>query len=592
MNVNFISKRNVLDDMIKIVHIFNPISFLLSLCGLNLLVMHYNILYTCKLDGFFDFIFFIDNFVGVCFDVLVIYIIFYWLSLKKTTWALMSCFVVTWLWSFSTVMYSRFFFHYLSLSAIYQGEALADDLILQCIKANFHIEDLYYPFVALVFVLSFINIRKTNEMFSIRKAIIGFVVLISIDLGAHVSYCVSQPPFRYVGYITHRLYNNHFVSHLYYSNPKMAHFLRGEIRTICAELFTTIQGNIELSEEQLLEINSIVSSSEKSISNSQKTNSSQNVIFILVESYMSFTSDMKVGGREVTPFLNSLKRDSTVYYNGKVHKNVTLGGSFDGQFIYMTGLLPLRSVITLTKVRHITLPSLPKVLGRDSRMVIPTVTSIWNQDEMCRQYGFDKLYARNDYSTDLNANLTDEQVFQLAIQKDKVSPQPFFSVILTISMHQPYEQQIDSTFIIKDPTINDELANYLNVCHYTDRQIERYFHFLIESGLYDNSMIVIAADHPVDNTDFGGVINDIPLYIINAGVAPCEMWHGECNQVDVYTTLLDLLGIKNVWPGLGHSLVSKNNKLSDISKSWDASEWIIMSDYFSKKTRKKETYSK
>lgn len=44
---------------------------------------------------------------------------------------------------------------------------------------------------------------------------------------------------------------------------------------------------------------------------------------------MSLTSDKKVNGKEVTPFLNSLKRDSHVYYNGKMHENVTIGESSD-----------------------------------------------------------------------------------------------------------------------------------------------------------------------------------------------------------------------------------------------------------------------
>jgi len=163
----------------------------------------------------------------------------------------------------------------------------------------------------------------------------------------------------------------------------------------------------------------------------------KNVIFILVESYMSFTSEMMVNGQEVTPFLNSLKRDSTVYYNGNMNENVTIGESSDGQFIYMTGILPLRSVITVSKARFISLPGLPKVLGRDSRMIIPTTSTVWDQDEMCRQYGFDHYYSSTDYEGDHEVYLNDEQIFKMAMEKDKNAKQPFFSVILTMSMHQP-----------------------------------------------------------------------------------------------------------------------------------------------------------
>lgn len=79
--------------------------------------------------------------------------------------------------------------------------------------------------------------------------------------------------------------------------------------------------------------------------------------------------------------------------------------------------------------------------------------------------------------------------------------------------------------------MDSERACYLNVCHYTDRQIEKYFEHIKQTGLYDNSLIVIAADHPVHNTDFGGVSKDIPLYIANLPIKNRNrMWQGECNQ--------------------------------------------------------------
>lgn len=556
---------------------------LLFLSGLNLIFMHYYIFLTYHLNAEVDFAFFVDNILGVFFDVLIIFSLVYLVSLRKIRVALSISFAITWLWSLSSVMYSRFFFHYLSLSAVWQGGALTDDLIFQCIKANIQILDLFYPCVAVLFVYILKHSRLEASMLFVKKLFTFFLFFVFCDLSIHAIYCLANPSFRYVSYYIHRLHSNHFVEHVYYSQPNLAHFLRGEIRTLGAELVKDLEGNIELSRQQVEEINQFISKSRHRISDNSNINSKSNIIFILVESYMSFTSDLKIGGKEVTPFLNSLKRDSTVYYNGNMKTNVTLGGSSDGQFIYMTGLLPLRSVLTISKARNAAMPGLPKILGMSSRMVIPTVTSIWDQDQMCRQYGFDELYASDDFSSQVNGNLTDEQVFQLAMQIDKASRQPFFSIILTISMHQPYIEQIDSTFPIHDTSITDELANYLNACHYTDRQIGNYFAWLKKSGLYDNSMIVIAADHPVDNTDFGGVANDIPLYIVNAGVSNEKMWQGEHNQVDLYTTLLDLFGCESNWYGLGNSLASPQYENMVSPRTWEMSERIIMGNFFSKK---------
>ena len=62
-----------------------------------------------------------------------------------------------------------------------------------------------------------------------------------------------------------------------------------------------------------------------------------------------------------------------------------------------------------------------------------------------------------------------------------------------------------------------------------------------------------------------------------------DMWSGECNQLDIYTTLLDLLGIESDWYGLGQSLFSPNYTNVISPRKWDISEWIIRSNYFSKK---------
>ncbi len=572
-----IAKLKTINSFLQL---FNSIWALLLMCGMNLLIMHYYIYANCQ-DDKLDITCYADNVVGIYFDVCVLFLLLWCIFLGKTKIALLFCFSITFFWSFSNIMYSRFFYNYITLSAIGQGESLTDDLILRCIAANFRLLDIYYPIVAILFFVLLKKFYVKSTCF-IRRLMLGFCFIVIVDLGFHAFFCFCNPQLRYVSYFFHKVYSNHFVEHLNYSNPNLSHFLRGEIRHIFPEILADIKGNIDLTEEQIDIVKDVSSEARGSLGRNTILRSPVNVIFILVESYMSFTSDLKVSGKEVTPFLNSLKKTSEVYYNGKVNTNVTLGCSSDGQFIYMTGLLPLRTVVTLSKASRVTLPGLPQKLKYKSRMIIPTVMSVWDQDKMCEKYGFDELYTCLDYPEGHGNTLTDEEVFKLAIQKDSSSTQPFFSVVLTISMHQPYTRQIDSDFPIKDASLTKELACYLNACHYTDKQIEKYFKWLKEKGLYDNSLIVIAADHPVFSLDFGDPVKHIPLYIISSAGFPQNMWQGECNQIDVFTTLLDLLGCKSDWYGLGHSLASPNYKNSVSERAWNVSEWMIMSDYFSK----------
>ena len=452
------------------------------------------------------------------------------------------------------------------MSAIGQGDELFNSQLFSCIIDGLHWEDLYFICNLIIFCLLIRECRNINK--PIIKMFVILVVAICIDFLAYVGYCFQTPERRSLSYVLQCIDNRQFSSFSHLCNPNDTCFRRGCVRSLLHEAILDFQEEID--------------NTKNGISKISILDSKMNIIFILVESYMSFVSDMKYNNNEITPFLNSLKRDSNVYYNGLMRENVTIGESSDGQFIYMTGLLPLRSIITVSKARNITLPGLPYALKKNSQMVIPTIASLWNQNEMCHKYGINQLYTSDDFMKGVFPQLNDDQIFQFAIQQDSSLSQPFFSIILTMSMHQPYTMQIDSSFPIDDSTISKDLACYLNVCHYTDNQIRKYFEHLKQIGLYDNRLIIIAADHPVHNTDFGGVSKHIPFYLVNVPEDVLKkLWGGECNQIDVYPTLLDLLGIESDWYGLGCSLLSSDYSNLIPLKKWDVSEWIIRGDYFS-----------
>lgn len=545
----------------------NPHWIVLFLSGLNLLFMHYYILFNDNENPNYHFVAYIDNILGIVADIGFIFIIAWLFSLRRMKVAALITFYVTLLWSFSNVLYFRFFHYFISLSAISQGGALFDVEMINCLIYGLRWNDCYYLIVLFVLLLI---IRKTSSCFYSINRIFKFILLF---VGIYI---VSI--FYYYTHVSRgfRLYA-----------PKAFVFRRGTIMSLMVETSDIINGGMKLTKEQIAQIEKEIETQTHAVRQKVDGLEQKNVIFIIVESYMSFVSDMKVDGKEVTPFLNALKCDTANYYNGQMHENVTIGESSDGQFVYMTGILPLRSLITISIAQNDVLPGLPKVLGRESRMVIPTKASMWCQDEMCQKYGFDELVSSSDYMGENSDWLIDEEIFQLAMQRDKTSKQPFFSVILTLSMHQPYVRQKDSTFPISKTSIQeDDLACYLNACHYTDRQIETYFNHLKRTGLYDNSIIVIAADHSVHISDFGGASKNLPFYLVNIPASlSSKMWKGECNQIDVYSTLLDLMGCKSNWYGVGNSLLSKTYLSSVPQYKWDVSEWILMGNYFSERRK-------
>lgn len=561
----------------RLIHIWG----IFAICEFNLFVMHYYILLYSHLECEIDITTIIDNFCGTSFDLLILFFISFIITRKNIKVACVFCFMTTWLWSLSNVIYSRFFFHYLTISAIGQSDALSNSIIIKSIINNLQWTDLYYIIIIAFFI--FILKGKYLKETTIKiKTIIYFACLLIIaELSIHACYILSDPTLANYGYYRYRLSALHASNNRFSLQPNYIHFVRGSFRCIAIEIFNSFHGNIKLSEKDIYEINDYIKLGQDNITNNTIINP-ENIIFILVESYMSFVSDITINGVEVTPFLNSLQQDSSIYFNRHMQENVTIGESSDGQFIYLTGLLPLRSQITISKAKDNRLPGLPKFLNRKSRMIIPTIASMWRQDEMCKQYGINNLYTSSDFIGNHNDNLNDEQVFLLAMQKDIESHERFFSFIITMSMHQPYTEQIDSTFIIPtSKTISKELANYLNACHYTDQQINKYFQHLKQKNIYDNSLIIIASDHAVHCTNFGGVSKDLPFYVIYAKGLPHNMIRNKkCNQVDVFPTILDLIGIKCGWYGLGNSLLSTKHEENISSKKWNLSEKIILSNYF------------
>ena len=74
----------------------------------------------------------------------------------------------------------------------------------------------------------------------------------------------------------------------------------------------------------------------------------KNLIFILVESLSSYPINKSFDGVELTPNINKLL--SKAYFNPNMESETLLGESSDGQFIYLTGLLPLKNGVTINEI--------------------------------------------------------------------------------------------------------------------------------------------------------------------------------------------------------------------------------------------------
>ena len=250
--------------------------------------------------------------------------------------------------------------------------------------------------------------------------------------------------------------------------PNWTVFHKGFFRKLVLDQLSH-KSELKLTKDQRREIEAFYSDHSQRVTERTAPEHVKNIIFILVESYLSVTSDLIVDGKEITPNLNKLRHDSTVYFNGHMRPNVSIGESADGQYIYMAGLLPLHAEITVSKAKHNTIIGLPEQLKKmykdvKSYTIIPTNPTLWEQQPMSEAYGFDRLYSMLDYQTDMRDNynndfLTDGMIFKYATYKNHAYSQPFFSLILTMSMHQPYDSFIKHGFEVTDTSLPQSYKN-------------------------------------------------------------------------------------------------------------------------------------
>ena len=562
---------------------------ILMLSVLNLFFLHYYFYFGGLLE--WTFMYSIPtNICSILFDSCFLFFLSLIFCRGNIKPALAILYCITFLWSFVNVFYSRFFFQYMSISAIEEAHGLLDGIVIDTMMTGFSWLDMFY--ISSLTLFLFFYRKSSNCHISLSGSFcllkVAFFSLLFMFF-VYSAYHFLNPRYRNNWEMYGFRISELFCDITRGGTPNLAHFQTGVVRSAIfetANLFVTH----ELTNEERKEIKNYYLPVEHRVTESLEKPHVKNVLFILLESFLSAPIDLIVDGQEITPFLNSLKRDSTVYYNGKMHPNITCGESGDGQFIYMTGILPLRYKMTVGAIKNQKLPAIPRLLKEEkgikhTEIIVPTNPYLWQQKDVNSVYGIDYMYSINDICSDSDETIDDSNIFHFASHVITPNKEPFFSMVLSLSTHSPYDSFIGDTLLATNTSLPKEYRNYLNTCHFTDKQLRLFIESLKTNRLYERTLIVIVADHHahIDRLNMVGRIDEtIPLFIINGNIDRLSSWTSACNQLDVYTTLVDLLDIDSEWMGLGHTLLQPKYQNSATDEAWRLSEWIIDGNYFSK----------
>lgn len=310
-----------------------------------------------------------------------------------------------------------------------------------------------------------------------------------------------------------------------------------------------------------------------------RTNRHKNLVLIVVESLNSRALRLPWSAH-VAPTLSALMEDSTVSCALNVVSQVGPGRSADGQFIYNTGLLPLRLEPFAIRFAQQAYPSLVKALcPAEAIEVIGESADLHRHNITSLSYGYDRIHEKLAEEWSYPA---DSVILSAAARLIGGLRQPFVAEITTLTMHQPYlRPDPEATVELPDP-LTPALTAYLHALSRFDRALAAFFSEMKRAGLFDDTIFVIASDHDeaVDGLDS----DRIAFFIVNSGRGVKVAETRE--QIDLYPTILHAMGVDSYVPprlgvdysGLGTSIFLPAKPTGEAERT--LSEMIITGLFF------------
>ncbi|NLB25048.1 MAG: LTA synthase family protein [Clostridiales bacterium] len=234
----------------------------------------------------------------------------------------------------------------------------------------------------------------------------------------------------------------------------------------------------------------------------------KNLVIIQVESFQNFVINRTYNGQEITPNLNKLLKENTTYFPN-FFQQIGSGNTSDAELAVNNSIIGTLDYFTYKIYEDNCFNGLPWLL-KDKGYATAVFhayegRNFWNRETVYPKLGFDKFYGglndqgrTGDYEMTewMGWGLTDSEFFKQVIPQMKSLKEPFYSFVITLSNHHPFEMLPHYDFInlLKE----DEgtiVGNYLNSVAYTDYSIGLFMDLLKEEGLYDSTIFVIYGDH-------------------------------------------------------------------------------------------------
>lgn len=294
----------------------------------------------------------------------------------------------------------------------------------------------------------------------------------------------------------------------------------------------------------------------------------KNVITIQVEGLQNFVINRNYDGQEITPNLNKLIKENSIYFD-RYYQQLGRGNTSDAEFVSHNSLYPAMDGQTYLMYYSNTYYGLPWILkdnGYSTAAFHGYKAAFWSRDKAYPYQGFDKFYSGDAHykinEPVIGLGINDSEFYTQSIDFIKSMQEPYYAFLVTLSSHHPFDMpDIYKKIKLEDKHEGTLFGNYIQSINYADVALGEFIQQLKEEGLYENTIINIYGDHfglsSIDEenkkimTEYLGYEYDfdemlrVPLIVHMPESDIAQRISITGGQIDFLPTLLNLLGIEN-----------------------------------------------
>ena len=290
-----------------------------------------------------------------------------------------------------------------------------------------------------------------------------------------------------------------------------------------------------------------------------------NIVIFILESFAREYNGAFNKGTKIpdyvgyTPFVDSLAQHSLIFTNA--HANGWK--SIHGVSSIIAGVPSFKNAFTSSPYPKQKIESLVSTLeseGYDTSFFHGAPNGSMGFLGFGNILGYDHYYGKTEYNNDADFDgvwgIWDEPFFQYFNKTLSQKKQPFMATMFSVSSHEPYKvpEQYEGKFPKGKVKINECIG-------YTDYALKRFFAEAKKQPWFSNTIFVLVADH--GNTiaydeyrkEFNR--NTVPILFYSPNQKYVGVNNDLAQQIDIYPTLLDMIGYQKPFRSWGRSLLNE-----------------------------------